>query len=148
METTLNAVINKPGEYEGFSANYSGAGFSHMRFKYRGVSAAEFDNWVRKTKAEGGALKRADYLVLEKPSEREPVRHYGAVAPNLYNAILNRCVLPGTMCMSEMMDMDSIRVREDLEHKEQKERPQPMSMESSMQHADAAPSSHAHFHKQ
>lgn len=151
METTLNAVINKPGEYEGFSANYSGAGFSHMRFKYRGVSAADFDHWVRKTKAEGGALKRADYLVLEKPSEREPVRHYGAVAPNLYEAIVNRCVAPGTMCMSQMMDLDSIRVREDLEHKEQKERQQPMHMQSSMQDAAAAPSSHtphAHFHKE
>jgi len=26
-QTQLHAVINKPGEYEGFSANYSGAGF-------------------------------------------------------------------------------------------------------------------------
>ena len=32
METKLHAVINKPGEFEGFSANYSGAGFSGMRF--------------------------------------------------------------------------------------------------------------------
>ncbi|WP_343612306.1 hypothetical protein [Novosphingobium sp.] len=35
MTTQLNAVINKPGGYEGLSANYSGAGFSHMRFKFR-----------------------------------------------------------------------------------------------------------------
>src|SRR3546814_10389443 len=28
METQLHAVINKPGDYTGFSANYSGAGFS------------------------------------------------------------------------------------------------------------------------
>jgi cytochrome o ubiquinol oxidase subunit 2 len=34
METKLHAVINQPGEYEGFSANYSGAGFSDMRFKF------------------------------------------------------------------------------------------------------------------
>ena len=32
METKLHAVINKPGDYAGFSANYSGAGFSGMRF--------------------------------------------------------------------------------------------------------------------
>ena len=30
METKLHAVINRPGEYEGFSANYSGDGFSNM----------------------------------------------------------------------------------------------------------------------
>ena len=40
METKLHAVINKPGVYEGFSANYSGAGFSGMRFKFHGLSDA------------------------------------------------------------------------------------------------------------
>lgn len=111
MDTTLNAVINKPGQYEGFSANYSGAGFSHMRFKYHGVSAADFDGWVQKTKAAGGTLDRADYLVLEKPSEREPVRYYGKVAPDLYHAIVNRCVTPDSVCMDKMMVDDANRVK-------------------------------------
>lgn len=111
MQTTLNAVLNKPGEYEGFSANYSGAGFSNMRFKYRGVSAAGFDDWVRQAKAGGGALNRAGYLALEKPSEREPVRRYGAVAPDLYAAIVNRCVAPGTVCMDQMMHDDARRAQ-------------------------------------
>src|SRR5476649_1436580 len=60
METTLNAVINKAGDYEGFSANYSGAGFSDMRFKYRGTTQAGFDQWVASTKAGGALLDRAD----------------------------------------------------------------------------------------
>jgi cytochrome o ubiquinol oxidase subunit II len=107
METTLNAVINKAGEYEGFSANYSGAGFSDMRFKFHGVSAADFDSWVQKTKAGGGTLSRDAYLTLEKPSEREPVHHYGGVAPELFNAIVNRCVAPGAICMSKMMADDA-----------------------------------------
>src|SRR3569833_321706 len=111
MDTTLNAVINKPGEYEGFSANYSGAGFSHMRFKYHGVSAEDFDNWVQKTKAGGDTLSRANYLALEKPSEREPVHRYGGVAPDLFNAIVNRCVAPGTTCMDQMMASDAHRAK-------------------------------------
>jgi cytochrome o ubiquinol oxidase subunit 2 len=41
---------------------------------------------------QGGALTRASYLQLEKPSEREPVRHYAKVDADLYDAILNRCV--------------------------------------------------------
>jgi cytochrome o ubiquinol oxidase subunit 2 len=118
MDTTLNAVINKPGEYEGFSANYSGAGFSHMRFKYHGVTAADFDSWVQKTKAGGGKLERADYQALEQPSERDPVRRYGAVAPNLYDAIVNRCVEPGTVCMSEVMSADANRTRAAIADKE------------------------------
>ncbi len=43
METQLHGVLNKPIQSEGFSANYSGAGFSGMKFKLHGVSDAEFD---------------------------------------------------------------------------------------------------------
>ena len=78
METKLNAVINQPGEFEGFSANYSGAGFSGMRFKFHGLSEADFDQWVQKAKAGGGALTRAAYLELERPSERDPVRRFAS----------------------------------------------------------------------
>jgi cytochrome o ubiquinol oxidase subunit 2 len=93
MQTQLNAVINKPGEYEGFSANYSGAGFSGMRFKFRGQTSAEFAQWVQEVKSAGGPeLGNENYLQLAKPSEREPVRRYPAVAAGLYEAILNQCV--------------------------------------------------------
>jgi cytochrome o ubiquinol oxidase subunit 2 len=120
MSTTLNAVLNKPGEYEGFSANYSGAGFSHMRFKYQGVSAQEFDAWVQKTKSAGGMLGRTEYLELEKPTEREPARRFGAVAPKLYDAIVNRCVPEGSVCMHETMAADAVRNRNAFANKEQR----------------------------
>jgi cytochrome o ubiquinol oxidase subunit 2 len=108
MATTLHAVINRPGEYEGFSANYSGAGFSDMRFKFLGMSTADFDRWVQKAKA-GGELSRGSYMQLEQPSEREAVRRYGAVAHDLFDAIVNRCVDQGKMCLREMMAMDAHR---------------------------------------
>ena len=109
MQTKLNAVINKQGVYDGFSANYSGAGFSHMRFKFHGKDQAGFDAWVKQVKGGATALDRASYVVLEKPSEKEPVRHYNAVAGDLYEAILNRCVEPGSMCMNQMMSHDAMR---------------------------------------
>ena len=46
MQTTLHAVINQPGDFEGFSANYSGAGFSDMRFRFHGLSDENFDQWI------------------------------------------------------------------------------------------------------
>ena len=118
METQLHAVMNKPGVYEGFSANYSGAGFSHMRFKYHGVSEADFKAWVQKTKAAGGELGRDGYLALEKPSEREPVRRYGAVTPGLFKAVVNRCVDPKAVCMDEMMAADMQRAKNSVVRKE------------------------------
>jgi cytochrome o ubiquinol oxidase subunit 2 len=109
METKLHAVINQPGEYAGFSANYSGAGFSAMRFKFLGMSAVDFDRWVQKAKAAGTELSRDGYLKLEQPSEREPVQRYRAVARNLFDAVVNRCVEPGKTCLRDTMRMDMHR---------------------------------------
>jgi len=105
MQTQLNAVINRPGSYEGFSANYSGAGFSGMRFAFRGLSRGDFDAWVRDARAAGGMLDRDGYRVLRQPSVRDPVRRYAMVAPDLYEAILNRCVEPGSACIKDTMAM-------------------------------------------
>lgn len=102
MQTQLHAVVNKPGVYDGFSANYSGAGFSGMRFKFKGLSQADFDRWVADAKAAGPQLTRADYLQLEKPSENEPVRRYAGVDPNLFLDVVNRCTAPGQVCKDRM----------------------------------------------
>jgi len=107
MQTKLSAVINKPGDYEGFSANYSGAGFSGMKFRFHGQSVADFDAWVAKVKKDGGVIDREGYMELEKPSENVAVRYYNSVPADLYHAALNMCVQPGKMCMDEMMRIDA-----------------------------------------
>jgi cytochrome o ubiquinol oxidase subunit II len=106
MQTKLHAVINKPGDYEGISANFSGPGFSHMRFKFRGVDQAGFDQWVATVKEKGTALNTDTYLKLEKPSQKEPVRYYASADKDLFQRILNMCAAPGKMCMNEMMHID------------------------------------------
>ncbi|MFN7608369.1 MAG: COX aromatic rich motif-containing protein, partial [Ralstonia sp.] len=102
METKLHAVINRPGVYDGLSSNYSGAGFSHMRFKFHGLSNDEFDRWVQQVKSSGTSLSKDAYLKLAKPSESEPVQRYASVAPDLYDRILNRCV-DGQACLADTM---------------------------------------------
>jgi cytochrome o ubiquinol oxidase subunit 2 len=107
METKLHAVINHAGTYKGFSANYSGAGFSGMHFAFHGLDDKGFDDWIAKARSAGGSLGRAEYLELEKPSQNEPVRRYANVDGDLYRAIVNMCVEAGKMCMSEMMAIDA-----------------------------------------
>ena len=94
MQTQLHAVINEEGTYNGFSANYSGSGFSRMNFAFHGLTEQGFDQWVAKVKAEGTALDRAAYLELEKPSEQAPVQYFSSVENGLYHAILNMCADP------------------------------------------------------
>lgn len=108
MQTVMHAVINQAGDYKGFSANYSGHGFTDMRFRFVGMTAAHFKQWVQSVRQGGGALDRQAYLKLAQPTRGEPVHHYARYAPDLYHRILNRCVNPGEMCMDRMAAMDGV----------------------------------------
>jgi cytochrome o ubiquinol oxidase subunit II len=103
METKLHAVLNRSGRFEGMSANYSGAGFSGMRFWTYATDRAGFDRWAADARRAPLALTADNYLKLQRPSEKvRPIR-FGSVAPDLYRRALEMCVRPGTTCMSESM---------------------------------------------
>jgi cytochrome o ubiquinol oxidase subunit 2 len=102
MQTELHAVMNRAGDYDGFSANYSGAGFSDMRFKFHGLSAGDFEHWVQAVKAGGQTLDREDYLRLERPSEHDPVRRYATVADGLYDSILGRTISSANLASTNL----------------------------------------------
>ncbi|MCG2598807.1 ubiquinol oxidase subunit II [Achromobacter insuavis] len=88
METKLHLNAREPGTYAGISANYSGAGFSGMRFKAIATSQEGFDNWVKEAKASGSSLTPAVYQELTKRSERNPVVKYASVPPSMFDYIL------------------------------------------------------------
>jgi cytochrome o ubiquinol oxidase subunit II len=108
MQSRLHAILRRTGDYEGYSANYSGAGFSDMRFKLKGVDDAGYAKWLAQARAKGQGLTDPVYKELVKPSEKVPVIRYGAVTPDLYMRILERCVEPGAVCLSEMMKRDGM----------------------------------------
>jgi cytochrome o ubiquinol oxidase subunit 2 len=108
MQSQLHAVMNFPGDYEGFSSNYSGAGFSHMRFVFHGLEQQNFAAWVEEARAAGKTLDRAEYLALAQPSENVAPSRYSAVEGDLFERIVNRCVEQGRMCVSEMARLDSL----------------------------------------
>ncbi|HVY13982.1 MAG TPA: ubiquinol oxidase subunit II [Rhodopila sp.] len=107
METKLHAVSNQTGVFDGFSANYSGAGFSGMHFAFHSMTSVDFRHWVDTVKSGSGSLTRTAYLRLERPSENEPAQSFASVDPTLYNTILNMCVEAGKMCLSEMSAIDA-----------------------------------------
>ncbi len=107
MHSQLHAVMNYPGEYEGFSANYSGAGFSHMRFKFHGLEPTDFVAWIGAARASGKTLNRAEYLALAQPSEKVAPMRYASVDTDLFDRIVGRCVEDGRMCAGEMARLDA-----------------------------------------
>jgi cytochrome o ubiquinol oxidase subunit 2 len=106
MQSVLHAVLNKPGESWGFSGNYTGSGFSGMRFQLRGTDQAGFDRWTADVRQGGAALAAGSYLALAKPTEKNPVAHFATVSAGLFDRVVNRCVEPGRPCMSDVMRHD------------------------------------------
>ena len=106
MRSTMHAVLNKPGDYKGFSGNYSGAGFSDMKFRLRGLANGDFDRWVAGVKGAALPLDQATYRRLVRPSEAVAPIHFRTVDADLFRRILERCVEPGTPCMSDVMRHD------------------------------------------
>jgi cytochrome o ubiquinol oxidase subunit 2 len=107
MQTVLHAVINKTGDFDGFSSNYSGLGFTDMRFRFHGVSEQNFSQWVAKVRSDGSNLDTQTFDQLNLPSRAEPVHYYAHFDADLFHRILNQCVDPAQMCMDKMMAMDA-----------------------------------------
>ncbi len=94
MATRLNLQADKPGSYPGLSAQFSGDGFSGMRFAVDAVSQPQFDNWVATTRASGPALDGAGYAALAKESQYVAPYTYRAVMPGLFDAIVRTQAAP------------------------------------------------------
>ena len=108
METELNAVINAPGVYDGFSANYSGNGFSHMRFDFHAFDAGGFDDWVETVRASGKMLDNARFAVLSQRSIDNDVEYFNEVEDDLWRRILNMCAGNDNLCLDDMMMVDAL----------------------------------------
>jgi cytochrome o ubiquinol oxidase subunit II len=89
MTTHLNLLADNPGEFPGFSANYSGGGFAEMRFVAKAVPAGDFDAWINQARGSGSALDDAAYAELAKPSTAVPPTTYRSVTPNFFEHILD-----------------------------------------------------------
>ncbi|MFZ0146966.1 MAG: ubiquinol oxidase subunit II [Xanthobacteraceae bacterium] len=92
MTTHLNLLADTPGEYPGFSANFSGDGFAEMRFIAKAVPAGDFDAWVTQVRGSGSALDDAAYAALAKPSKAVPPTTYRSVEPKLFDRIIEQTV--------------------------------------------------------
>jgi cytochrome o ubiquinol oxidase subunit II len=84
MTTRLNLEADRPGTYPGLSAQFSGDGFSDMRFDVVALPAESFAQWLTTTRAGGGTLDAGSYAQLMRPSAAVAPATFGTVAPQLF----------------------------------------------------------------
>lgn len=98
MNSTLNLIANDPGSYKGISSNFSGQGFSGMKFTVIATpDQAEFSAWVQKVKSSPGKLGTMDaYELLAAPSEYHPVEYFSSVKPELFQNVISKFMSQGS----------------------------------------------------
>jgi len=90
MQTKLHLIADRNAEMDGISANYSGAGFTGMKFKAISTTQEDFDAWVSEVKKSPKQLDQAEYAALAKPSQNNPVELYSSVTPNQFQIIVDK----------------------------------------------------------
>ncbi|RCL01311.1 MAG: cytochrome o ubiquinol oxidase subunit II [Candidatus Tokpelaia sp. JSC085] len=103
MNAKLHLVSEEDGQFSGISANYSGEGFSNMRFTWNSVSHDDFNHWVARVRQSSVTLDSSTYLALTQRNKNTPVTHFSEIEKNLYYRIVNRCVVQGSQCNEYLM---------------------------------------------
>ncbi len=97
MSTQLNLMASRLGDFNGYSANISGKGFSGMAFTARSVSPGDFAAWVASVQASSTPLTLVAYAALAQPSSYVPIAQYAPVDSGLYTTVIDNIMLPHTM---------------------------------------------------
>ena len=87
MTTRLNLVANHAGTYQGLSSQFSGDGFSDMRFNVIAQSPADFNAWARMVRTTPQSLDAAAYQTLSRPSAKVRPIVFGNVLPGLFDEV-------------------------------------------------------------
>lgn len=96
MQTKLHLIANHLGDYAGFSANFSGNGFSDMKFIAHVTSEEDFNKWVKSVKRSSTTrLTQALYNEdLAPDSENSKIQYFSSVDKSIYNNAMMKYMMP------------------------------------------------------
>ena len=95
MVSQLNLQADNPGQFWGISAQFSGDGFSDMKFDVKSVPASEFESWIASIRNSGPVLDQAAYTGLTQQSAGVAPSTYRAIDPQLFQAVATQKIPPG-----------------------------------------------------
>jgi cytochrome o ubiquinol oxidase subunit 2 len=88
MENRVHLLADQEGIYPGISANYSGFGFSGMKFNVIATDEQGFADWVNEVKNSSQVLDEARMKQLRIKSRDVPALHFSTVNPLLFSNII------------------------------------------------------------
>lgn len=90
MENRLNLLSTEVGVYKGFSANYSGFGFTGMRFNTYVNDEEQYNKWLEKVRSEGEPLDDARYEKLSQKTRDHGIEYFINSDPLRYKNIIQK----------------------------------------------------------
>lgn len=90
MENRLHLMASEEGVFRGVSANYSGFGFSGMRFKTIATSNQGYADWVSKVRQSPKQLTDEAYEELTHQTKDHPVEYFSLVNPLQFKNIIEK----------------------------------------------------------
>ena len=87
MTTQLNLQADQAGAYPGISAQFSGPGFSDMRFTLVADSSENFASWVADVHRRGGVLDGASFAELARPARGGGELTFGTLADDPFDRV-------------------------------------------------------------
>jgi cytochrome o ubiquinol oxidase subunit II len=94
MTSQLSLQADQPGDYLGLSAQFSGDGFSDMRFVVHALAPDDYTKWIASAKAGGNALDTTAYAALARQFGNVQAATYHSVDPKLFDAIVDETAPP------------------------------------------------------
>ncbi|WP_343155086.1 ubiquinol oxidase subunit II [Buchnera aphidicola (Kurisakia onigurumii)] len=92
MQTNLNLIANHCGNFKGISSNYSGEGFSNMKFSVLVTNNRNsFNKWVMNVKSYPYKLQEnKSFIKLLKPNKKYEVIYFSTVNTNFFNLVIKK----------------------------------------------------------
>ncbi|UNB92368.1 MAG: ubiquinol oxidase subunit II [gamma proteobacterium endosymbiont of Trioza apicalis] len=94
MQSKLNLIANTPGLYKGISSNFSGQGFSDMKFNVIvTINKFKYNEWIDKVKnSPNKIITNDDYQKIYKSSINNKINYFSKIKLNLFNDIIDKFI--------------------------------------------------------
>ncbi len=102
MQTKLHLMSRETGNFDGGNYQYTGDGFSKMRFLARAMTEDNYQQWLDQVRSQGSAIDLTKFQKFAQPSVADGVTYFAPVQDGLFDKIINQFREPGALPEQQM----------------------------------------------